>query len=758
MGNALKEKGAHREALLCYQTAVAISPQFAAAHSNLSSLLKEVQPPDHLLSIAHSLEAIRIDPNFADAYSNLGNAYRELGQSDAAIHYYHTALRLNPNSADVHAHLGSTFKDLGRLPDAVAYYRKALALKPSQHEALCELVHTNEFIADWSERDQGLAMLEATLDAHLAAGLTPSVQPFHAFMYDTLPIEKIRRLSEAYARRAEVAAAALRPPKFAHPAADAALATAGEGRLKVGYVSSDFGNHPLSHLMQSIFGFHDKSAFDVYCYAIRPSDGSVHRKKIEGSGVRFADVTYLDSTSIASRIAADGIHLLIDLNGFTRGSRLEIFAMRPAPIQLMYMGFPGTSGAKYIDYLVTDRVTSPPELAHVYTEALLWMPHSYFVNDHRQALNGPHCGILPPEMVTQHWADAATHPPLAPFSWYEAHAPESLSPREVLRHKYGLPPFAFVYCCFNQLYKLDPPTFRSWAAVLREVPNSVLWLLRFPALAVPHITAAAAAEGLAPERIFWSDVTDKAAYIARASLADAFLDTPTCNGHTTGTDVLWAGLPVITSPRQSMASRVAASLCHAVGCPEMVADDMEAYVRLAVRLGVDRGYHLSLRRKLWENRLTTPLFDTRLWTKNWEESLRAVWVRHCDGLSPANVDTPPLADAVVADAEAENAADAARRFAENSKAPPGCLAGLQPLMPSSSAQPLPPAQHAPSALPPQQPPTMGAQPMPIPPPGANPVIYVHPSMPHPPAFGGFGGVGANGTLPAAQPAGAPASR
>ena len=221
----------------------------------------------------------------------------------------------------------------------------------------------------------------------------------------------------------------------------------------------------------------------------------------------------------------------------------------------------------------------------------------------------------------------------------------------MLRHKYGLPPFAFVYCCFNQLYKLDPPTFRSWAAVLREVPNSVLWLLRFPALAVPHITAAAAAEGLAPERIFWSDVTDKAAYIARASLADAFLDTPTCNGHTTGTDVLWAGLPVITSPRQSMASRVAASLCHAVGCPEMVADDMEAYVRLAVRLGVDRGYHLSAAaRGLWENRLTTPrrhaIVDQEL-----GGVVDAVWVRHCDGLSPANVDTPPLADAVVADAD-----------------------------------------------------------------------------------------------------------
>ena len=355
---------------------MAISPQFAAAHSNLSSLLKEVQPPDHLLSIAHSLEAIRIDPTFADAYSNLGNAYRELGQSDAAIHYYHTALRLNPNSADVHAHLGSTFKDLGRLPDAVAYYRKALALKPSQHEALCELVHTNEFIADWSERDQGWRCSRPSRRPprrrpHAVGPALPRIHVRH-------PPDR----EDTTALRGVPPAAPRSPPP---PSARRSLRTPRRTRrsrrrarvVKGGSASSGWGNHPLSHLMR-VNLWVPRQVGLRRCYAIRPSDGSVHRKKISRSGVRFADVTYLDSTSIASRIAADPIPLLIDLNGFTRGSRLEIFAMRPAPIQLMYMGFPGTSGAKYIDYLVTDRVTSPQEveLAHVYTEALLWMPHS----------------------------------------------------------------------------------------------------------------------------------------------------------------------------------------------------------------------------------------------------------------------------------------------------------------------------------------------------------------------------------------------
>ena len=363
-------------------------------------------------------------------------------------------------------------------------------------------------------------------------------------------------------------------------------------------------------------------------------------------------------------------------------------------------------GADFLDYLVTDPIVSPPHLEWTYHEKLIRMPHSYFVCDHRQSFNGPHCGIVPPDAISEHWVAAGgssvsgstisggegqissitgsvpthhqphpDHPPLASYEWYASlatHSPLSLTTsqhsaltthhslppsryvstgrshllgvREALRSRYGLPPFATLFCCFNQLYKLDPPTFKSWCSILRAVPNSVLWLLRFPAFAVEHINSALAAEGLPQERIVWMDVAEKAPYIARGSLADLFLDTPMCNGHTTGTDILWSGVPLLTCPLESMCSRVAASLAHAIECEEMVVPDMETYVTKAIKWGNQRSELLGLRRKLWGKRLTTPLFDTRLWVREWEECLLAAWVHYCEGKPPDHIDMAAIED------------------------------------------------------------------------------------------------------------------
>ena len=766
LGNALRERGAGIEALLCFEQAIQMHPSLATAHSNLASLVKEQQP--HLLHIAvrHYFEAIRLDPYFADAYSNLGSAYREAGLFDEAIRMYLAAVSLKPDMADTHAHLASTFKDTGRIVEAVTHYRKSLHLKPGSPDALCNLVHTYIFTADWREYELNMKLLEQCLDTQLAQGALPAVQPFHAFVYP-IHLGKVKQLACAYAKRAEQVAQALithkKPtdgtllPPYAHPDRDPTLGTqpvaeearAGGGRLKIGYVSSDCVNHPLAHLMQSVFTFHDRSRFEVHIYSLRPSDDSVHRKQIEKDAEYFHEVSHLDFVTIASRIASDGIHVLVNLNGYTKGARNEIFALRPCAIQMLYMGFPGTMGADFLDYLVTDAVVSPPELEWAYHEKLLRMPHSYFVNDHRQSFNGPHCGIVPPEAISHFWVRASgtaargfvsvsgggsvsggsgsggggggsggggsgdgadewppcEHPPLASYEWYQSHGyGHMLGVREALRSRYGLPPFALLFCCFNQLYKLDPETFSAWCRILRSVPNSVLWLLRFPALAVPHINEALAKEGLAPERIVWMDVAEKAPYIARGSLADLFLDTPRCNGHTTGTDILWAGVPVLTCALESMCSRVAASLCHALDCPEMVAADMEAYVRLGVQLGNERASLLALRRKLWTQRLAAPLFDTRLWVKEWEDSLLAVWQRHCDGKAPDHLDIAPVSEEVAAEVAASNAADAVERTrkAHQNQQPPHAavenyqyLAGLQP--PAGSAHAQQPATTNPAA-------------------------------------------------------------
>lgn len=278
---------------------------------------------------------------------------------------------------------------------------------------------------------------------------------------------------------------------------------------------------------------------------------------------------------IARRISADGIHIAVNLNGYTKGARNEIFALRPAPVQASYMGFPATTGADFLPYLITDSIVAPPELHHCYSECLALMSHCYFVNDYRQS----HQDIL----------DEASLP---------------------TRASVGLPEDAIVYACSNQLYKYDPTTFDCWMEILKRVPNSVLWLLRFPPTGEPRVRQEAAKRGVAQERIIFTDVAQKDVHIKRSGLADVFLDTPMCNAHTTGCDVLWSGCPMVTLPLERMASRVAASLCYAAGCPETVVSSHKEYTELAVELGVNHERRNALRAKLKADRLRCPLFDT----------------------------------------------------------------------------------------------------------------------------------------------------
>eukprot|EP00168_Porphyra_purpurea_P010670 TRINITY_DN2658_c0_g1_i3.p1 TRINITY_DN2658_c0_g1~~TRINITY_DN2658_c0_g1_i3.p1 ORF type:complete len:500 (-),score=113.61 TRINITY_DN2658_c0_g1_i3:113-1555(-) len=331
-------------------------------------------------------------------------------------------------------------------------------------------------------------------------------------------------------------------------------------RLRVGYVSSDFMNHPYAHLTRSIYGLHGTGcAVECFCYALTPGDGSQWRATIEAQAEHFRDISGMDTATAAATIAADGIHVLVNANGYTKGARSELFALRPAPVQVSFMGFAGTLAARSIDYALTDSVVTPPSMrAYTYAEALLLHPHSYFVCDHAQsAAMSAEAGRVPPG------AAAATPPPVS-------------------RARYGLPQNTFLFCNFNQLYKIDAATFGSWARILRACPRAKLWLLRFPADAETRIRAAAAAHEVPADAIIFTDVCDKAEHIARCALGDLFLDTPVCNAHTTATDALWSGVPLLTLPGVSQASRVAASILTAAGVPELVAHSAAHYERMAV--------------------------------------------------------------------------------------------------------------------------------------------------------------------------------
>ncbi|CAD7702322.1 unnamed protein product [Ostreobium quekettii] len=687
LGDLFREAGNYQQAVVCYQEAVNIKPNYADAYTGMGVSLKELKRKEEAaacfeavvkfrptcalslgnlagiyydqgqldVAISTYQKAIQLEPNFPEAYNNLGNALRENGQAEEAIRCYMTCINLQyqrphnpamaaafranpqaaqqqqaqrlavaynnlggilkiqgrtheaiscyehiamlqPESPEALANLASAYKDAARHDVAIQSYQRALSKRADFPEAFANLVHSLQCICEWQGRDQLFVRLEREVKRDLANNRLPPVQPFHAMAYP-FDAQLCIDIGRKYAEHCAVTAARLGCPSLQHP--PPRPLQPGE-RLRVGYVSSDFGNHPLSHLMGSVFGLHDRGKVEVFCYALSPSDGSEWRQKIETEAENFLDVSSWSVVDIAMKISSDGIQIAINLNGYTKGARNEIFALLPAPVQASYMGFPATTGASFLPYLITDKVVAPPEHRHCYSEELALMPNCYFVNDFKQS-----------------FLDTLD---------------ESKMPR---RSDFGLPEDKIIYSSSNQLYKYDPETFDTWCRILKRVPNSVLWLLRFPPYGESKIRQRAQQSGLDHTRIIFTDVAQKHLHIRRSGLADVFLDTPLCNAHTTGCDVLWSGCPIVTLPLERMASRVAASLCMATGVgEEMVVSSQQEYEERAVELGICHKKRLALREELNRRRMTCPLFNTHQWVRDLEKVFLKMWDLHCSGKGP----------------------------------------------------------------------------------------------------------------------------
>ncbi|CAI0385297.1 unnamed protein product [Linum tenue] len=631
LGNALKDVGRVDEAIQCYSQCLSLQPSHPQALTNLGNIYMEwnmsaaaasyykatlavttgLSAPFNNLAVIYKQqgnyadaiscynEVLRIDPSAADGLVNRGNTYKEIGRVTEAIQDYIRAITVRPTMAEAHANLASAYKDSGHVEAAVKSYRQALLLRPEFPEATCNLLHTLQCVCSWEERDMMFNEVEGIIRRQINSSVLPSVQPFHAIAYPLDPMLALE-ISRKYAAHCSMVATRFALPPFNHPSPIPIKCDHGSERLRIGYVSSDFGNHPLSHLMGSVFGMHNRTNIEVFCYALSANDGTEWRQRIQSEAEHFIDVSSMSSDMIAKLINEDKIQILINLNGYTKGARNEIFAMRPAPIQVSYMGFPGTTGATYIDYLVTDEFVSPVKYAHIYSEKLVHLPHCYFVNDYKQK----NLDVLDPNC--QH-----------------------------KRSDYGLPEDKFIFACFNQLYKMDPEIFNTWCNILKRVPNSALWLLRFPAAGEMRLRAYAAAQGVQPDQIIFTDVAMKQEHIRRSALADLFLDTPLCNAHTTGTDILWAGLPMVTLPLEKMATRVAGSLCLATGIgDEMIVSSMKEYEERAVSLALSQPKLQALTNKLKSIRLTCPLFDTTRWVKNLDRAYFKMWSIYCAGQEP----------------------------------------------------------------------------------------------------------------------------
>ena len=596
LGNGLKDKNMIKEAMHCYTTACRLMPRFAVAHSNLGSLLKDQGKVEQAL--AHYAKAVDIDPSFADAYSNMGNAYKSLGQLKDAITCYTKAVRLKPNFAHAYSNLATAYRDGSRFDDAITCYRKALSLKPEFPDAQCALAHCLLQLCDWRMMEDDQNTVQRIVDSQIKASsvLMPSLQPYHSLSFPMKPEQRLA-LARAVARAVKRTVSLVGLPRFRFKA------KAPDARIKVGYVSSNFGSHPSGHAIRGLFRHHNEKTFEVFCYATSKSDGSEVRNKIETHAHHFVDVSDMPSVGIAKRIHADGIHILVDLNGYTEGARPEVFAFRPAPVQIIYGASQSSSGAPWMQYAITDKTIVPALPSPSFDEKLIFMPGSCIINDYSQSARF----VLDPDQC----------------------------PR---RDAFGLSEDKVVFANFGQSGKISPDIFDCWCRILKRVRNSVLWLVRFPALSEINLRAEAKARGLKDRQLVFTDIIPRAEHLKRGYLADLYLDTFPHSAQTTGGDTLWSGTPMVTCAGDEPTSRVGASLLLSAGLPSLVAKDMAEYEDIVVNLASDVDKLWELRKQVEEKRLSTKIFDTKTWVRDYEAGILAAWKRHEAGKEPDHID------------------------------------------------------------------------------------------------------------------------
>jgi predicted O-linked N-acetylglucosamine transferase (SPINDLY family) len=526
-------------------------------------------------------------PRGHDYHFTLGRALQLGGQPREAVNAYMNALALNITDANTHYQLGLCLNELSMKEEAAQCFQTALSMGVGANElgVRALLSYFEREACNWANAEQGLAALQRALDA-LPADAAVATAPFaHVTLLDdpAAQLKAARSLARSLAANARPLA-----PRRSDWRPD------GARRLRVGYLSADFHQHATCILMAEMLEQHDRARFEVTLYSHGKNDGSAMRRRIEAACEHFVDLRGQSDGDVAERIRADGCDLLIDLKGYTRGHKVGVFAWKPAPVTATFLGFPGSTGADYIDYFIGDPVVTPLDHAAFYSEQLAQMPVCYQPNDRQRAL------------------------PPAPT-----------------RAEAGLPEDRLVLAGFNQPYKISAQVFDVWCVLLDALPQAVLWLLDWNPQSRANLEREAAARGIDPARLVWAPRLKPADHMARMQLADLFLDTWPCNAHTTASDALWAGVPVVTFTGETFASRVAASLVHAVGLPELACRDIEHYARTVVELAHDPERVAAMRAQLVQARADSPLFDSLRFTRDFEALLLRMMQRHADGLPPA---------------------------------------------------------------------------------------------------------------------------
>src|SRR5262249_7069672 len=556
------------EAVATYELALAVWPGYAEALSNHGMALHEMRRFEDAL--ASYQQALAVRPRYAEALSNRGNTLLELRRFEDALASYEQALAARPDYAGALNNRGSTLRQLRRLADALASYEKAVALEPDHRHALSGLADCAMKLCDWKRREK----LSRDVCRHVSEQRS-IISPLVFLGYSADQSLQLTCGRNYFRDLFSV------PPQSLW---DGAIRR--NDKIKLAYVSADFRAHPMAYLTAELFELHDRSQFDVIAMSLGPDDGSEVRARLQAAFDQFFDVGRRSDQDIARLLKDLRVDIAIDLQGHTKDARPGVFAFRPAPIQVSYLGFPGTLGGDFIDYVIADAVVLPLDQQSYYTEKIVHLPKCYQVNDRKRPL-------------------AACNP---------------------TRTEVGLPAEGFVFCCFNNSWKITPAVFDVWMRLLVELEHSVLWLRNDNTDSEKNLRTEAVARGVDATRlIFAGRIESYEHHLARYGLADLFLDTLPYNAHATASDALWAGLPLLTCQGEAFAGRVAASQLYAIGIPELVTHSLEEYEAQALRLAREPDVLRNYRTRLAENRLTHPLFDTDRFRRHIETAYCHMW-------------------------------------------------------------------------------------------------------------------------------------
>lgn len=566
LGAALSALNRDEEAIASFERMVALRPGDADAHNNLGAVLSRTKRYEP--AIRSFQRALAIEGDHVDAQNGLGVAFAATGRYDAALACFERASALRPDHAEAPVNAVNALKSLKRYDAALARCEAVLAARPDDAGALTLCAALRRHLCDWRTLDQ----IDGRVIDHVQTG-RGAILPF---VFLTLADDPALQL--ACARRYWSSRKIAARPLAARPS--------GDGRkLRLGYLSADFHEHATARLAAELFERHDRTQFEVFAFSSGPDDASAMRRRLEKAFDHFVDIRNDGDDRAARRIHEHDIDILVDLKGHTEDGRLEILARRPAPVQVHYLGYPGTIGVDFIDYMLVDRFIVPPGSEQYFAEKLVYLPGSYQVNDRLRTIaeNAP------------------------------------------ARAECGLPERGFVFCCFNNSYKIAAPVFALWMRLLTAVSGSVLWLLADNEAAAENLRREAAAHGIDPARLVFAPRLPLAQHLARHRWADLFLDTMPVNAHTTASDALWAGLPIVTCAGRSFVARVAGSLLHALGLAELVTEDLAAYERLALALAQQPERLAALKEHLGAARQESPLFDASRTCRYIEAAYREMW-------------------------------------------------------------------------------------------------------------------------------------